>query len=112
MTDTVDKLLGLADRFASRHADACEARAAGLHGPWDDDARQAKAELEAALCEAQDWGELVVAIHDLASNFENALYAFGDDKEARKRAEGDIAHAMKIAAKHNQNGSGCKTPNP
>lgn len=52
MTDTVDKLLGLADRFASRHADACEARAAGLHGQWDDDARQAKAELEAALREA------------------------------------------------------------
>ncbi len=54
---------------------------------------------------------LVVAIHDLASNFENALYSFGDDKEARKKAEGDIAHAMKVAAKHNQNGPGCTTHN-
>ena len=55
--------------------------------------------------------ELVVAIHDLASNFKNALYAFGDDVEARKKAEGDIAHAMKVAAKHNQNSPGCATPN-
>lgn len=55
--------------------------------------------------------ELVVAIHDLASNFENSLYAFGDDAEARKKAEGDIAHAMKIAAKHNQNGQGCTAHN-
>lgn len=55
--------------------------------------------------------ELVVAIHDLASNFENSLYAFGDAAEARKKAEGDIAHAMKIAAKHNQNGQGCTAHN-
>lgn len=53
--------------------------------------------------------ELVVAIHDLASNFENALYAFGDDAEARKKAEGDIAHAMQVAAKYNQNGPDCTT---
>lgn len=55
--------------------------------------------------------ELVVAIHDLASNFENALYAFGNDTEARKKAEGDIAHAMNVAAKHNQNGPGCTMHN-
>jgi hypothetical protein len=52
-------------------------------------------------------GELVVALHTLASHFENSLYAFRDDAEARKKAEGDIAHAMKIAAKHNYNGPGC-----
>jgi len=51
--------------------------------------------------------ELVTAIHSLASNFENSLYAFRNDTEARRKATGDIAHAMKIAAKHNQNGSGC-----
>jgi hypothetical protein len=51
--------------------------------------------------------ELVTAIHSLASNFENSLYAFRDDTEARRKATGDIAHAMKIAAKHNQNGPGC-----
>jgi hypothetical protein len=48
--------------------------------------------------------ELVTALHDIASHFENALYAFQDDTEARKKAEGDIAHAMKIAARHNRNG--------
>jgi hypothetical protein len=48
--------------------------------------------------------ELVTALHDIASHFENALYAFRDDAEARKKAEGDIAHAMKIAARHNRNG--------
>jgi hypothetical protein len=51
--------------------------------------------------------ELVTAIHSLASDFENSLYAFRDDTEARRKAEGDIAHAMKIAAKHNQNGPAC-----
>jgi hypothetical protein len=50
--------------------------------------------------------ELVTALHDIASHFENALYAFRDDTEARKKAEGDIAHAMKIAAQHNRNGRG------
>lgn len=48
--------------------------------------------------------ELVVAIHTLASHFENALYAFGNDAEARRKAEGDIAHAMKVAARWNWNG--------
>ena len=52
--------------------------------------------------------ELVVAVHTLASHFENALYAFGDDCEARRKAEGDIAHAMKVAARHNYNGAGCR----
>jgi hypothetical protein len=54
--------------------------------------------------------ELVLAIHILASNFENSLYAFRNDEEALRKAKGDIAHAMKIAAKHNQNGPGCTTP--
>lgn len=54
--------------------------------------------------------ELVVAVHKLASHFENALYAFRDDAEALAKAKGDIAHAMKIAAKHNQNGPGCAPP--
>jgi chromosome segregation ATPase len=48
--------------------------------------------------------ELVTALYDIASHFENTLYAFRDDTEARKKAEGDIAHAMKIAARHNRNG--------
>ena len=48
--------------------------------------------------------ELVVALHTLASDFENSLYAFGDDAEARKKAEGDIAYARKVAARYNCNG--------
>ncbi len=52
--------------------------------------------------------ELVVALHTLASHYENALGAFGDDAEALRKAKGDIAHAMTIAAKHNKNGAGCK----
>lgn len=56
--------------------------------------------------------ELVVAIHSLASDFENMFYLFGADTEDRKRALGSIAHAMKIAGKHNQNGAGCKTYTP
>lgn len=60
MTDTVDKLLGLADRFAILYSDAREARALELPGGvWVDDAKQAKADLEAALREALDWGEPV-----------------------------------------------------
>ena len=55
-------------------------------------------------------GELVVAIHSLASDFENALGAFGSDAEARRKAEGDIAHARSVAARHNQNGPGCPSP--
>ena len=52
--------------------------------------------------------ELVNAIHDLASNFENVLGAFGGDAEGRKKAEGDIAWAMKVAKRHNYNGPMCK----
>ena len=55
--------------------------------------------------------ELLVAVYDLASNFENALYAFGADSEARTKAEGDIAWARKIASRHNYNGPECKVPN-
>ena len=51
---------------------------------------------------------LVVAIHDLASHFENALYAFRDDAEALLKAKRDIAWARKTAAQHNYNGAGCK----
>jgi hypothetical protein len=56
--------------------------------------------------------ELVVAVHTLASHFENTLYALRDDAEALTKARGDIAHAMKIAAKHNHNGPVCATPQP
>lgn len=57
-------------------------------------------------------GELVVAIHDLASHFENALYAFRDDAEALLKAKRDIAWARNVAARHNYNGTGCRqTPN-
>lgn len=41
---------------------------------------------------------LVVAIHSLASNFENILGVLADDNEALTKAKGDIAHAMKVAA--------------
>ena len=50
MQSTVDKLLGLADRFAILFADAREARIAEMPGSvWVDDAKRAKAELESAL---------------------------------------------------------------
>lgn len=48
--------------------------------------------------------ELVNAIHLLASDFENSLYAFRDDAEAIKKAKGDIEFARTVAAKYNQNG--------
>ena len=48
---------------------------------------------------------LVTAIHFLASDYENALGVFRDDTEARRKAEGDIAHARNIAAKWNWNGA-------
>jgi hypothetical protein len=48
---------------------------------------------------------LVTAIHFLASDYENALGVFRDDTEARRKAEGDIAYARKIAAKWNWNGA-------
>jgi hypothetical protein len=51
--------------------------------------------------------ELVVAVHTLASHYENAIGRL--DPEARKAAEGDIAHARKVAARWNWNGS---TPPP
>ena len=49
--------------------------------------------------------ELVNAIHFLASDFENALGAFGGDIEARRKAEGDIAHARSVASRWNWNGT-------
>ena len=52
--------------------------------------------------------ELVVAVHTLASHYENGLGAFGDDDEGRRKAEADIAHAMRVAARHNYNGAGCR----
>ena len=49
--------------------------------------------------------ELVTAIHCLASHFEIACSSLsGDDL---RKAKNDIAHAKRIAAKHNQNGPGC-----
>jgi hypothetical protein len=54
--------------------------------------------------------ELVVALHSLASQFENETSAFtGDDLTA---VQGHIRHARKVAAKHNQNGPGCAPPAP
>ena len=49
--------------------------------------------------------ELVVALHTIASHFEDALYAFRDDDEAREKAEDDIAWAMEIASRHNHKGN-------
>jgi hypothetical protein len=52
--------------------------------------------------------ELVVALHALASQFENETAVFtGDDLEA---VQGHVKHARKIAAKHNRNGPGCAPP--
>jgi hypothetical protein len=48
--------------------------------------------------------ELVVALNSLASDFEIATYSMQKGSEDRANAEGAIAHAMKIHAKHNQNG--------
>lgn len=56
--------------------------------------------------------ELLTALHTLASNYENALGMFGQDGEGRRKAEGDLEHAMKVAAKHNRNGPGCAAPAP
>lgn len=56
--------------------------------------------------------ELVTALHGLASDFENSLYAFGNDAEALKKAKGDIAHAMGIAARWNYNGTSPAPANP
>ena len=50
--------------------------------------------------------ELVTAIHPITSDYENALGAFGEDAEARRKAEGDIAHARKVASRWNWNGAG------
>lgn len=49
--------------------------------------------------------ELVTAIHTLASHYENKLCLFQDDEEAHRVAKGDIAHARKVAAKWNWNGT-------
>jgi hypothetical protein len=50
MQTTIDKLLGLADRFAILFADAREARMVDLPGSiLVDDAKRAKSELESAL---------------------------------------------------------------
>ena len=51
---------------------------------------------------------LVTEIHMLSSDFENSLYAFRDDLEARKHAEGSIAFARSRADKWNWNG--CAAP--
>ena len=54
--------------------------------------------------------ELVTAIYCLASHFEIACSDLdGDDLQ---KAKADIAHALSIAAKHNQNGPGCPQLSP
>jgi hypothetical protein len=52
--------------------------------------------------------ELVGAVYTLASHYENASYAL--DHEARKAAEGDIAHARMVAARWNWNGRTTESP--
>ena len=56
--------------------------------------------------------ELVNAVHTLASHYENNLYKLNGDEEALRLAKGDIAHAMKIAAKWNWNGSAPQPAHP
>lgn len=56
--------------------------------------------------------ELVNAVHTLASHYENNLYKLNGDEEALRLAKGDIAHAMKIAAKWNWNGSAPQPAQP
>jgi hypothetical protein len=49
--------------------------------------------------------ELVVAVHTLASHYENSLGALRRDDEAFRKAKGDIEHGLKVAARHNRNGA-------
>ena len=61
MTDTADKLMALADRYASRHAYAVVTRS--LTGESNaSGAMQSRAELESAIREALDLGEPVAFI--------------------------------------------------
>ena len=75
-------------------------------------------DLRAALQEQAREGEadcrieLVNAVHTLASHYENNLYKLNGDEEALRLAKGDIAHAMKIAAKWNWNGSAPQPAHP
>ena len=54
--------------------------------------------------------ELVTAIYCLASHFEIACSDLSEDD--LQKATTDIAHARRIAANHNQNGSGCPQLSP
>jgi len=97
-TTQTDALMALADRYA-------------FHIPGSQHSDEARAVLLAALQEQAREGEadcrieLVTAVHMLASHYENNLYNLNGDEEALRLAKGDIAHAMKIAAKWNWNGS-------
>lgn len=75
----------------------------GFRGPrpWNSYAAPKQAEPNCRI-------ELVGAIQGLASHYENRLHRL--DPEDRKLAEGDIAHAMKIAAKWNWNGTSPTPP--
>lgn len=54
--------------------------------------------------------ELVTAVHTLANHYENALFLAKGDEEQLRKSQGDIAHALKIAAKHNYNGGAAPQP--
>ena len=104
-TPKTDALMALADRYAfhipgSQHSD--EARAA-LLAALQEQAREGEADCRI---------ELVTAVHMLASHYENNLYNLNGDEEALRLAKGDIAHAMKIAAKWNWNGSAPQPEQP
>lgn len=81
--------------------------------PWftaDQMRAYARAALAAQEAEPVAWADdcrlsLVTALYFLASDFENALYKFDGDDEARRSANGSIAHARKVAARWNWNGA-------
>lgn len=86
--------------YYMRHVKAMTAE--GLHNKGDIAAELAhRDQLIDELNSAR--ADLVIAVHGLASNFENAMPT--KDFEAARKAEGDIAHALKIAAKYNWNGN-------
>ena len=103
---TVDELMALADDLAQAAFN------------YQMHQEQARAVLLAALQEQAREGEadcrieLVTAVHMLASHYENNLYNLNGDEEALRLAKGDIAHAMKIAAKWNWNGSAPQPEQP
>jgi hypothetical protein len=49
--------------------------------------------------------ELVIQVDNLCSQIEESLYAFRDDAEARRKAQGAIDHAKQVAAPYRWNGA-------